>query len=192
MHPYTVWFRERKKCFCKKWSTRTVGESIANSGIISYHLGKKMSLQIRGRKTPEMFENRVSYSFQLKVQTGQSQISRFQRESHTGKYHHWRNNASQRHRFLKCCIFEGVLLFYLYHKVVVVQSYLTLCDTMDYSLPGSSFPRILQARILGWVATPFSRGSSWSRDWTWVSALQADSLLSELPGKPRDTKCSQR
>ena len=36
-----------------------------------------------------MFEKRVSYSFQLKVQTGQSQMSiEFQRESHTGKYHH--------------------------------------------------------------------------------------------------------
>ena len=33
-------------------------------------------------------------------------------------------------------------------KVKVTQSYLTLCDTMDCSLPGSSVYGILQARIL--------------------------------------------
>ena len=34
----------------------------------------------------------------------------------------------------------------------------TLCDPMDYSLPGSSVHGVLQARILEWVAIPFSRG----------------------------------
>ena len=42
----------------------------------------------------------------------------------------------------------------------VVQSCLTLCDPMDCSLSGSSVHGILQARILEWVAVPFSRGSS--------------------------------
>ena len=42
---------------------------------------------------------------------------------------------------------------------------------MDCSLPGSSVHEILQARILEWVAIPFSRGSSWPRDWTWVSCI---------------------
>ena len=37
-------------------------------------------------------------------------------------------------------------------KVLVTQSCLTLCDSMDYSPPGSSVHRILQARILEWVA----------------------------------------
>jgi len=46
---------------------------------------------------------------------------------------------------------------------------LTLCDPMDFSLPGSSVPGIVQARILEWVAISFSRGSSWSRDRTCVS-----------------------
>ena len=36
----------------------------------------------------------------------------------------------------------------------VAQSCPTLCDPMDYSLPGSSVHEILQARILGWVAMP--------------------------------------
>ena len=44
---------------------------------------------------------------------------------------------------------------------------------------------ILQERILAWVAIPFSRVSSWSKNWTWV--LQADSLPSEPSGKPKHT-----
>ena len=40
---------------------------------------------------------------------------------------------------------------------------------MDGSLIGSSVQGILQARILKWVAISFSRGSSWSKDQTWVS-----------------------
>ena len=40
----------------------------------------------------------------------------------------------------------------------------TLCDPVDSSLPGSSVHRILQARILEWVAMPSSRGSSQLRD----------------------------
>ena len=53
--------------------------------------------------------------------------------------------------------------------VLVAQSYLTLCDHLDCSRPGSSFQGILQARIQEWGAIPFSWGSSWPRDWTWVS-----------------------
>ena len=49
-------------------------------------------------------------------------------------------------------------------KVLVAQSRLTLCDTMDRSPPGSSVHAILQARILELVAVQFSRGSSW---WPW-------------------------
>ena len=46
----------------------------------------------------------------------------------------------------------------------VAQSCPTLCDSMDYSLPGSSVHEIFQARILEWVAISFSRGSSQPRD----------------------------
>ena len=42
---------------------------------------------------------------------------------------------------------------------------------MNCSPPDSSVPGILQARMLEWVAIPFSRGSSWLRDWTWVSCI---------------------
>ena len=53
----------------------------------------------------------------------------------------------------------------------VVQWCPTLCDPMDYSLPGSSNHGIFQARILEWVAMSFSRGSSWHRDQTRVSQI---------------------
>ena len=64
-------------------------------------------------------------------------------------------------------------------KVKVTQLCLTLCDPMDYTVHV-----ILQARIVEWVAFPFSRGSSQPRDQTQVSALQADSLPAEPQGKP--------
>ena len=53
----------------------------------------------------------------------------------------------------------------------VTQSCPTLCDPMDYSLPGSSVHGIFQARVLEWVAIAFSRRSSQTRDWTWVSRI---------------------
>ena len=45
-----------------------------------------------------------------------------------------------------------------------LQSWLTLCNPMDCSPPGSSVHGILQARILEWVAIPSFRGSSCPRD----------------------------
>ena len=51
-------------------------------------------------------------------------------------------------------------------KVKITQSCPTLCNPMDYIVHG-----ILQARILEWVAIPFSRGSSQPRDWMRVSGI---------------------
>ena len=50
-------------------------------------------------------------------------------------------------------------LFFLV-KVLVAQSCIQLWDPMDCSLPDSSVLGILRARILEWVAIPFSKGSS--------------------------------
>ena len=66
---------------------------------------------------------------------------------------------------------------------LVTQSCLTLCNPVDCSPPGSSVHGILQARILEWVAMPSSRGSFQPRS----PVLQADSSLSEPPGKPKNT-----
>ena len=61
---------------------------------------------------------------------------------------------------------------------LVAQLYLTLCDLMDCSLPGSPVHGIFQARILEWVAIYFSRGSSWLRDRNPVSYILRYNLLS--------------
>ena len=50
------------------------------------------------------------------------------------------------------------------------------CRQILYQLSHQGTPKILE-----WVAYPFSRGSSWSRNWTWSPVLQADSLPAELP-----------
>ena len=58
-------------------------------------------------------------------------------------------------------------------NVKTVQSCLTLCDPMDCTVHG-----ILQARILEWVAYPFSRGSSQPRGQTQVSCIAGELLTS--------------
>ena len=70
----------------------------------------------------------------------------------------------------------------IYMKVKVAQLCPTLCNCMDYTVQG-----ILQARILEWVAVPFSRGSSQPRIKPRSPALQAGSLPAEPPGKPQNT-----
>ena len=68
-------------------------------------------------------------------------------------------------------------MHFFWASIIVTQRMLsrsvvsTLYDTMDCSPPGSSVLEILQAEILEWVSISFSRGSSWSRDWTQVSCL---------------------
>ena len=68
-------------------------------------------------------------------------------------------------------------------QLLVAQSCLTLFDPMDCSPSGSSIHGILQARILEWVAMPFSRGSSHPGIEPRSPILQADSLPSEPPGE---------
>ena len=58
-------------------------------------------------------------------------------------------------------------------KVKVAQLYLTLCNPMDYTVHG-----ILQARILEWVAFPFSRGSSQPGNRTQVSHIAGGFFIS--------------
>ena len=53
------------------------------------------------------------------------------------------------------------------------------CRQILYQLSHQGSPRILE-----WVVYPFSSRSSWPRNQTGVSSLQADSLPTELPGKP--------
>ena len=52
---------------------------------------------------------------------------------------------------------------------------------MDWDLLGSSNHRISQARILEWIATSFSKGSSQPRDWNCIGKF----FTTEPPGKPQ-------
>ena len=60
--------------------------------------------------------------------------------------------------------------------VLVAKSCPTLCGPMDCSPGGSSVHGILQAKILEWVASPFSRGSFQPRVWTWVCHIGSQIL----------------
>ena len=64
----------------------------------------------------------------------------------------------------------------------VTQSCPTLCNPMDYTVH-----EIFQARLLEWVAVPFSRGSSQPRDQTQVSDIARGFFTSWPPGKPKNT-----
>ena len=81
---------------------------------------------------------------------------------------------------LSCCwpIYKGTRVNFKQLKVKVAQSCPTLCDPMDYTVHG-----ILQARILEWVAFPFSRGSSQPRDRTQVSCIARRFYTSRATGE---------
>ena len=81
-------------------------------------------------------------------------------------------NSTKVYLCFKCCC------------CLVAKSFLTLCDPIDCNPPGSSIHRISQARILEWVALPFSRGSPWIRDQTSLLHWQADSLQLSPQGSP--------
>ena len=73
-------------------------------------------------------------------------------------------------------------------KVLVAQSCPTVYDPVDCSLPGSSVHGILQARILEWGAIPFSKGSSWPMDQTWVSCTTGRFFTVWAPREPKKVK----
>ena len=86
---------------------------------------------------------------------------------------------------LYCPAHSIVDTIFLYSTCVFVSCLVISNSLWPHSPSGSFVHGILQARILEWVASSFSRRSSWPRDWTHIScvsmlpALQADSLPSE-------------
>ena len=87
----------------------------------------------------------------------------------------------------------------LYRRRLLVICFLCVCmlshfscvqlfvDPVDDSLPGSSVHGILQARILEWVAMPYSKGSSQPRDQTQVSCISCIAggfFIDKILGKP--------
>ena len=99
----------------------------------------------------------------------------------------------------------NIILYLLYkipHAAVAAksfQSYLTLCDPIDGSPPGSPVPGIRQARPLEWVAISFSNGQS--EKWKWSRSVVSDSSQShglqptrllrpwDFPGKSTGVGC---
>ena len=75
------------------------------------------------------------------------------------KLQHWKE--AMRFQIQAIWLTSKFSMFRFSKKVEVTQSCLTLCEPMDYRVHG-----ILQARILEWVAVPFSRGSYQLNDWT--------------------------
>ena len=91
---------------------------------------------------------------------------------------HFLGQAENPHIYLVIFIQHSVLSnnwFWInglkWKKVLVSQSCLPIFNPMDCGPPGFSVCEISQARILEWVATFFSRGSSWPRDHTWVFCI---------------------
>ena len=70
-------------------------------------------------------------------------------------------------------------------KVLFVQLCLNLCDPVDFSSLGSYIRGTFQVGSLEWVTIPFSRDLPDPGIEPGWPALQAHSLLSELPGKPQ-------
>ena len=86
-------------------------------------------------------------------------------------------------QFLTCIDKPFFFLLFLMWKWKSLSRVLTLCDPMYWGLPGSSVHGILLARILEWIAVPSPRDLPKPGIEPRSSALQADSLLSEPPGK---------
>ena len=80
-------------------------------------------------------------------------------------------------------VYIYLFIYSIYVKVLVTQLCLILCDSTDCSPPGSSVHGILQARILGFLL-PSPEDLPDPGIKPRPPALQADSPLSEPPGKP--------
>ena len=87
--------------------------------------------------------------------------------------YYFRSQYNERVFTLKCHLSINFCFYvcrdHILHACSAPQSCLTLCDSMDRSLPGSSAHGIFQARILELVAISSSRGSSQPRDGSQVS-----------------------
>ena len=90
-------------------------------------------------------------------------------EMHYGRgFQGWR-------RFGRCSLLSSFLRVAIHISILKIAgcsvAQLSLCGPMDCSPPGSSIHGILQARILEWVATYYSRASSQPKDWTHVFCI---------------------
>ena len=87
----------------------------------------------------------------------------------------------------KSCFFHSLRLVFVVIAIVQLLSCVwPFCNPVDCSQPGSCVHGLSQARILEWVAISFSRGSSQSRDWTFVSYIGRWIIYHLAPRKAQD------
>ena len=106
-----------------------------------------------------------SYDFSIRLELLQQNISQISLPGTIGSQRLVKRELGAGNQQGTLCLAEAAVC------VLVTQPCLTLCDSMDCHLPGSSVHGISQAWILDWVAISSSRGSSWLRDWTRVSCI---------------------
>ena len=95
----------------------------------------------------------------------------------------WKKNKYAYLHKLKMCSPQTIHILQEF-VVVLSLSHVWLCDHMDSSSPRSSVHRILQTKILEWVAISFSRGWSQPRDQTGVSYIAGGLFTAESLGSP--------
>ena len=198
-HPFRPWhvlWRKRKGGCCLRWgdtgALRLSGETsleedTAGAGVLGQNKpgwGSFLHSQLMGAWG-------ILINGQVQPSMGYGKTGR------TGT--HWRSRGNGRARFSPsfCALAHCSLAWgqrdqniktdrgekKLKIKVSVAESCLTLCDPMDCSLPGPSVHGVLQARILEWVAIPFSRKG-------WERAPTKPAQLERLVGAESKEACS--
>ena len=108
---------------------------------------RKKQVTTDGKDVPTQTQQEQNTSFQINVTAS----------TYNARFHSFQQGTS--------------LLSFKHLCVLAAQLCQTLCDPMGCSPPGPSVRGILPARILEWVAIPFSRGSFLPRDRTQISFL---------------------
>ena len=139
------YFKKKKKKDKETWRAEIHGVAKSRTRLSDWTELKKK------KKRKVLFPSHVCLGHILIPLHGGRHIPK--RTSQVDFYRNW----NQELKHLCCCL--------------VIQSSLTLWEPMDCRPPGSFVHGILQARMLGWVAIFFSRGSSRPRDEACVSCI---------------------
>ena len=168
----------QKSCFCSLTQMRDYECSVHRSSV--HPLGtdplavEAMPMGYTGRKTFLPLQTRLhccpllSTSRLKMCSVNLSGFLSHLRRVIIGAENKWSLTHSSQELITKATTTTATIFESLYYGVAQLLSRVRPCNLMDCCLPGSSVHGILQARILEWVAIPFSRGSSWPRDRIWI------------------------
>ena len=163
-----------------KWEHFLTPHTKTQNGLILKRKAKNYKI-LRGKHRTLWHKLQILFNSSLRLMKIKTKINKWNliklksfciaKGTHTG----WKDNLQNGTKCLKKYNSQGVCVCACAHAHVhfAAQSCLTLCDPLDCSPPGSSIHGILQARILEWVATSSSRGSSQPRDQTHVSCVSS-------------------